>query len=127
MHYLHRELFRTDPPPELVSNYLRVHAEIPAFRLFEEGELRTVRTVVERRLDAVGIELWLRTRQNRRHALSAKLLLLSYLAECDARHNEFSRRSSGLCRAIARMCLAIITAAGSGLRGRFQIAWYGLR
>lgn len=88
--YLHALLFGRAPPPLLVDAYLRAHTLVPAFRNLDPLEQRTVATVVRLRLDALGIEVWLR-RPRTRHALSAKLLAIAYLAECGGSHPEFAR------------------------------------
>lgn len=123
--YLHLRLFRRCSADSILDAYVRAHAEIPDLRAIDEQQLRTVRIIVARRLDAVGIEPWLR-RKRTRHALSAKTLLLVYLAECDACHPEFSRRAADGRMALANMGCAALAALFRLLRGRVQKAWHGL-
>lgn len=120
--YLHRCLFRREASPPLVDGYLRAHAAMPELRAGCVEQMLTVRIIVVKRLDAVSIEPWLRGGRSR-HALSAKLLLVAYLAECDGHHREFSRRSGGGWFNIIHSGLL---AGISLLRGRFQKARHGL-
>jgi len=123
--YLHWRLFSRDPPRDLINAYLRAHAEIPGLSAIDPRQLRTVALIVNRRLDAAGIEPWLRGGHHR-HALSIKLSMLTYLAECDAGHPEFARLSAGRGRAPLSMGLAATSAVFVLLRGRMQMAWHGL-
>jgi hypothetical protein len=104
---------------------VRAHADIPDLGTIDERELRTVQIIVAHRLDAVGIEPLLRGK-GRRHALSAKLLLLAYLAECDARHPEFMRCATNGPKALVSMGSAALMAVFRLLRGHVQKAWHGL-
>lgn len=123
--YLHQQLLRRVAPAALVENYLRAHAELPELSEAHAAQLRTVRVIVERGLDALGIEPWLRTRRVR-HMLTRKLLLLAYLTECDAGQPEFRHRSTGSWLAWPRMGCAVVIAGVSLLRGRMQIGRHGL-
>lgn len=123
--YLHRSLFYRYPTENLVDAYLRAHIEIPDLRAIDTRQLGTVNLVVKHSLDAVGIEPWLRVKV-RRHALSAKLLLIAYLAECDAGHPEFVRHVTGGWLALASMGNAVLISIFRLLRGRIQKAWHGL-
>jgi hypothetical protein len=123
--YLHVRLFRQCSADSILDAYVRAHVEIPDLRAIDERELRTVRIIVAHRLDAVGIEPWLR-RKRTRHALSAKILLLAYLAECDACHPEFSRRAYDGRMALANMGCAVLASVFRLLRGRLQKVWHGL-
>ena len=123
--YLHVRLFRQCSSDSILSAYVSAHAEIPDLHAIDEHELRTVRIIVAHRLDAVGIEPWLR-RKRTRHALSAKILLLAYLAECDACHLEFSRSVYDGRMAFAKMGCAVLSSIYPLLRGRLQKVWYGL-
>ncbi len=122
---LHRLFFLTEPPSGFSEAYVQAHVASRGFAEAEECELRTVSIVVERSLDALGIEPWLRGRP-RSHLLSRKLLLIAYLAECDAAHLEFRREERGRLRAFARLGRAGFSAAVRLARGRLQIAMYGL-
>jgi hypothetical protein len=124
--YLHRQLFHRAPNDGLVSAYLRVHADLPELHSLDPQQLHTVRTVVTRRLDALGIEPWLRDKSKKRHALSVKLLLLSYLAETDASHPEYTRHGRVVQGVWACMLLTTLSAVFRLLRGRVQAARHGL-
>ena len=123
--YLHRSMFRRSSPDDLVETYVRAHAEIPDLRAIEERQRRTVQFIVGRGLDAVSIEPWLRGK-GMRHALSVKILLLAYLAECDTRHLEFIRLRSDGRWVLASMGFTMLIAFSRLLRGYIQKAWHGL-
>ena len=120
--HLHRCLFRREALPPFVASYFRVHAILPELRTFSPEQLRTVNIIVAARLDAVSIEPWLR-RCRKRHALTSKLLLVAYLAECDGQHASFSRRDVG---GYFTLFLAGLRGGIGLLHGRFQKAWHGL-
>jgi hypothetical protein len=123
--YLHRAMFRKPPEPAFVERYARAHAEILELRAISSVELRTLGIIVTRRLDPLAVEPWLRGR-SRRHALSAKLALIAYLAECDGAHPMFVRRAPG--RGVA--WLGIVLSGGMGaarlVMGFVQWRRYGL-
>lgn len=123
--YLHSRMFRRCPADDLVDAYVRAHSEIRDLRALDERQLRTVRIIVVRRLDAVAIEPWLRGK-GIRHALSAKLLLLAYLAECDTGHREFLRGTSNGRIALVSMVHATMMAFFRLIRGYVQKARHGL-
>lgn len=123
--YLHFSMFRRCSTDNILNAYVRAHAEIPNLGTASEQQIRTVRVIVSRRLDALGIEPWLRDKKVR-HLLGAKILLVAYLAECDACHTEFSRRNSGGRMALAKIVHATLMAVLRLLRGRIQKALYGL-
>jgi hypothetical protein len=117
--HLHRQIFRREPTAFLVDCYLRAHAEIPELNLTDDAHQRAMSVIVGRQLDAAGIEPWLRGGP-KRHPLSAKLLLIAYLAECDACHPEFSRHARGKGNALLRMVRTTAGALIRMLRGRIQ-------
>jgi len=123
--YLYRRLFGRAASTELIENYLAAHAGMPALHAAHEAQFNTMRTIVAKGLDAVAIEPWLRGR-NVRHILSRKLLLISYLAECDSRHSEYVRQSGGLMEGRLRFVLAGLRAGFFLARGRYLKARYGL-
>ena len=90
-----------------------------------DNELRTMEAIVEKHLDALGIEPWLRVGSTR-HLLSRKLLLIAYLAECDAQHPEFRRAANGRFLSLVQLCLSTTSGVWHLLRGRRQKALYGL-
>jgi hypothetical protein len=122
---LHQQFFRSPAPPALIDQYLRFHAESPTLVQATPQELRTVATIVHKRLDALGIEPWLRG-SAQRHLLSRKLLLIAYLAECDAAHLGFRRAVSGRSHSCVQLCGAGVRGAWHLLTGRLQKAVYGL-
>jgi len=123
--YLYHLLFKRAPSNSIIENYLRIHEEFLDLRSADPQELRTVHLVVAKKLDATGIEPWLRCGQ-KRHLLSAKLLLLNYLAECAGNCPEFERRTSGRFFALFRLILSGSVAVLRMLRGGIQRARYDL-
>ncbi len=122
---LHQQFFRNPAPPALVGQYLRFHVVSPMLVQATPRELLTVATIVHKRLDALGIEPWLRGGVQR-HLLSRKLLLIAYLGECDAAHRGFRRAVSGRMPSCLQLCGAGMLGAWHLLAGRLQKAIYGL-
>lgn len=83
--YFHKCLFSEEAEPRFVELYRAVHLEQADLFAASDREIAGVARIVARRLDAAGIEPWLR-RRSQRHLLSRKLLLATYLAEVDGQH-----------------------------------------
>lgn len=122
---LHRQIFGRVAPPGLVQHYVRAHAELADLTEASQQEIRTVRIVVERGLDASAIEPWLRSRPTT-HLLTRKLLLVAYLAECDAEHPEFRRQVTGRVRGFMQLGRSSALGVMHLLRGRLQKVLHGL-
>jgi hypothetical protein len=123
--FLHQRFFRREASSTLIAAYCRAHRELAELRAFDAVELTTVNRIVDRKLSAVAIEPWLR-RSGRRHALSAKLLLVAYLAESDTAHAEFSRDAPPARCALCRFVGTCVVAGLQLLWGRLQRARHGL-
>lgn len=123
--YLYRCMFGRSPTDTLVDAYVRAHAEIGDLRALDALQLNTVHVIVAQRLDAVGIEPCLRGKEMR-HALSSKMLLLGYLAECEGANPEFSRRAAAGRMALVKMSMATLAALFRLLRGYAQKVRHGL-
>ncbi|MGC3987901.1 MAG: hypothetical protein QM777_26010 [Pseudorhodoferax sp.] len=123
--FLHQHFFGRGASAQFVDAYCRAHSDLPELQAFKAVELATVRTIVERDLDALAIEPWLR-RPGRRHPLSAKLLLVAYLAEADASHAEFSRGTPSVRCTLCRFVTVCIAAGTQLLWGRVLRARHGL-
>ena len=122
---LHRQFFLCDASDGLIENYMRAHAELPDLARASDSELRTVRIIIEKGLNALGIEPWLRTGKER-HLLSRKLLLIAYLAECDAEHPKFRQEIKGSLRGFIQLFRCSGLGAIHLINGRFQKALYEL-
>lgn len=122
---LHLQFFRRPAPQSLVEAYLKFHVDSLMLMQATDDELRTVVVVVNKGLDALGIEPWLRG-GSARHLLSRKLLLIAYLAECDAAHLESSRGVRGRWRSLVQLFRSTVIGTGHLLKGRLQKALYGL-
>lgn len=111
--------------PRLAQAYLRAHFELPDLCSASEAESKTVRVIVDHKLDALAIEPWLRGGP-RRHLLSRKLLLVAYVMECDGCHPEIRQAVTGRSTGITRLCVILIASAVRMMRGRLQIMIHGL-
>lgn len=124
--YLHACLFGLPPNERLILEYCRAHHEISDLRGFDSAQVRSVELIVEMSLDAVGIEPWLR-RSGRRHPLTSKLLLLSYLKECLGDGREYDRNFTRESFVYLRIAFQLILAFARLTRGLYQKKRYGLR
>jgi hypothetical protein len=122
---LHLQFFRCAAPKTLIDGYLRFHAESPNMVYATQDEHQTVATVVNKRLDALGIEPWLRG-GSPRHLLSRKLLLIAYLAECDAAHPDYRQAVRGCLRSFLQLGSSALVGGWHLLKGRLQMVAYGL-
>lgn len=123
--YFYRQLIGGEPSSLIICNYVRAHEEIAELRVIDAVQRRTVDLILASRLDAMGIEPWLR-RGRVPHALGIKLRLLTYLGECGANHPKFKRQSVGFLEACTNMGFSIILALFSLLRGYLQKLRHGL-
>lgn len=123
--FLHHQFFRYEASHQLIEDYLKAHKELFILADASDSEQRTVRIIIEKKLDALGIEPWLRTGV-RRHLLSRKLLLVSYLVECDGAHPEYRQEVEGRVRCFVRLCWVSVLATIRLLRGRLQKIFYEL-
>lgn len=122
---LHRQFFRTEAPSALIEFYIRCHNELPEMAQASDSEFRTVQIIIKKELDALGIEPWLRNRSPR-HLLSRKILLLAFIAECDAMHPEFRMEKRYRVWNLVYLFNSCILAAFHLLRGFLQKSLYGL-
>lgn len=123
--FFHRQFFRCDASITFIEYYIKAHEEQPDLACASASELRTVRVIIEKELNAFGIEPWLRL-GSERHLLSRKLLLLAYLAECDAGHLTFRQEVKGALCSFVQLCRSAVLGVIQLLNGRFQIALYEL-
>jgi hypothetical protein len=122
----HSQLFAVVPSSWLVEQYLSFHQKVGWLATFDESQVNTLRVVVERRLNAVGVEFWLRD-PRALHPLTAKLTLVSYLAECERGHPRFCRRVSlSQPRALWRLGVEALKGGGLMMIGFVQRRRYGL-
>jgi hypothetical protein len=121
----HLQFFRSPAPQSLIDGYLKFHAEAPTLVQALPHELRTVAMIVEKRLDAIGIEPWLR-RGATRHLLSRKLLLIAYLAECDPTYSCLRQAVVGRQHSLVQLFVSAVAGGGRLLKGRIQKAVHGL-
>ena len=125
VNYLHCCLFGSPAPARLVNLYVNFNKEHFDIANVNFSDAHTVKTIIRMRLDAVGIELWLR-RNGLRHLLSRKLMLIMYLAECDSAHPEFRVCASGPLLGYLAVVRALSKAVRHLFVGRLQIALYAL-
>jgi hypothetical protein len=106
-----------------MDRYLKFHQDCPELMVATPEEIHTVTTIVDKKLDALGIEPWLRKGTNR-HLLTRKLMLIAYLTECDAEYYKYWRGSPE--RSIWYLLLDCIRAGFQLSKGLVQKALYGL-
>lgn len=115
-------LFGLTPTAELVAHYVQAHDCIPEFHDAPVEQQATIGLIVKNNIDATAVEPWLR-RKERRHLLSAKLLLLVYLFECSGVCSGFSQH-----RHAGRSVLLVGSMAGGWklVKGLYLKVRYGL-
>ena len=124
--YLYRCIFSRDPSFHILNAYINAHREMSELTAIKIEHYRTLRAIVKYRLDALGIEFWLR-QKGKYHPLRTKTILLSYLSECDATHTEFSRFIfSNTIKSIFHIHFILFKTFFSCLRGGLQKIFYGL-
>jgi hypothetical protein len=123
--YLHLSLFGRYPDNRLIDSYCDALSELDLPTAVNQQNL-TVEKIIFHKLDAAGIEPWLRKKNKYRHMLSIKLLLIAYLAECDGGHTEFSRNSTN--SSLAFFAIAYLSSMSflRLTRGLFQKLRYGI-
>jgi len=125
VNYFHYCLFDSPAPARLVNLYIEFNTDLADSVKVNSNDARTVSTIVMKRLDAVGIEFWLR-RKGLRHQLSRKLMLIMYLAECDGEHLDFRVCISGPLGGYKAVVVGLSKAFMHLFVGRIQVALYAL-
>lgn len=120
--HLYRCLFQKQAPSELMVHYCEAHENLPALRAIPYEQYRSLRIIVDKQLDAAAIEPWIRD-PGRRHALSAKLLLLAYLDECSGNQSGLRRQPIP---SRTSMAWTIMRGFFCLLHGRYQKIRHGL-
>lgn len=123
--HLYSCFFKRYPPDKLVEEYVRAHMELVALRDYPAEDAVTIGKILDKRLNAVAIEPWLRRKGNR-HALTRKLLLIAYLAESGGAHEEFCRTPAGRIRGWATLLLGGAKGAADLVAGFAEKTFYGL-
>lgn len=123
--YFHKLLFGYAPSANYIEAYISAHMDLADLASSDEKQCRTVKLIVERRLDALGIDVFLRSRCTR-HLLTRKLLLMNYLAECDPSYAEFLRGSTKRFYGFFTFCLVGFLMGKRLLHGRIQKKIHGL-
>ena len=122
MKFFYKALFGLKPPEKLIQHYMQAHNVLIDSSDFDEVQVETIRLILKKNLDPVGIELWLRHKR-KRHLLSAKLMLVSYLAESGGKVDCFSRSQT---RSKINLILYLIGSIFTFVRGYYQKNKYGL-
>lgn len=120
--HLHLCLFGEHISSEISSLYISAHETLRELIDAPFVQLQTLRVIVEEGLDATSIEPWFRDGK-KRHLLSSKLLLLSYLAECSGNRSLFSRCGR---HQYSNLLTAGFLGVVSLLRGYYLKSRYGL-
>ena len=123
--FLHRQFFFREAPERFCEQYILAHSVIRDLDPRNEQEFRTMKIIIQKNLDALGIEIWLR-KKSIRHLLSCKILLIAYLAECDGSHPEIRSEANGRFESFLFLTHNIFLGSIRLLKGWIQKAWYGL-
>jgi len=122
--YLHRALFGSEAPEEVVERYVRAHDVLPA--ACAEGARNILDRIVSNRLDPEAIEYVLRLRK-RNPVLTQKLQVLFYLVEVrSAYYARFVNERPGTVRALCGMFAGLLFSAGKFVKGSYLVRRYGL-
>ena len=122
---IHQQLFRSKAPDILCERYVAAHAALPELNPKNEQEFRTLNIIIQKNLDALGIEPWLR-KKSIRHLLSCKILLIVYLSECDGNHLELRNEAIGRLKSNYLLTRGLFIGTVRLIRGWIQKVWYGL-
>lgn len=117
-------MFSRAPEDSSVEGYLRAHGVVGSLQRLAQNELRVIDIIVLKKLDAVGIEPWLRV-DKERHALSRKLLLVAYLGESED-HMSHRPRKQQLLKRHSVVVFWGVAGVLSLIRGFWQKVIYGL-
>lgn len=98
---------------------------MPEFHRIDDTEVQTVRTVIEKKLDAIAVEPWLRNKY-RHHLLSKKIFLISYISECDAEHIEYNNHIENRFIYFAVMMFECVRASFNLAQGLYLKVRHGL-
>jgi len=120
--FFYKALFGENPPEKLVYYYIKAHSNIIRLSDFDYAQFETVQMIINKNLDCVGIEPWLRNNKQR-HLLSSKLILVTYLAESGADFDYFARNKK---RSKLKFILCLIFSIFILMRGYYQKYKYGL-
>ena len=123
--FLHRQIFFREAPEKFCEQYVIAHSVIRDLDPRNEQEIRTMKIITQKNLDALGIELWLR-KKSIRHLLSCKILLIAYLAECDGCHPDIRSVAIGRFESFLFLTHSIFLGSIRLVKGWIQKAWYGL-
>jgi hypothetical protein len=122
MKFFYMALFGMRPSKKLIQCYAQAHDDLIDLSDFDSAQIQTLMVILEQNLDPVGIEIWLR-RKGKRHLLSVKLLLVSYLAESGGNIDCFVRNKH---RSKFQLILCLIFSIFIFIRGYHQKYKYGL-
>ncbi len=122
----YRQLYKFHPSDSFINLYLQAHLYGKMISELDTNELSSVIKVVNNNLDAVAIEPWLRKKGQKRHALSSKLMLVSFLSECDSHHQEFFRKTRADQFAWLKAATIILIALPRYVLGFIQKYIYGI-
>jgi hypothetical protein len=118
-HLLHRALFRIDPTPQIVDRYMAAHEA--GLGACAPAEAAWLERVFVSGADLLALELSLR-RQNPKHVLVRKFLIMTYIAEGSpgyAAHFLSLRRRAA--PAWLELGLALLRSAWKLLKGQYLL------
>lgn len=112
LNHLHNCQFGRAPSSRIIDLYIKAHYEIPSLKEGSSKEFQTLHIINEKKINALLVEPLLR-RGKKRHLLSKKILLVTYLAECDLEYSDFESVALGGARSFLQLfCICL-----GGVRG----------
>lgn len=108
--FLFHVMFKRTPCDIIITSYINANQDLHLFCTKEQYQ--SIEKICALKLNAVGIEPWLRTKADR-HPLSSKLLLISYLEECTNAHGFQNKHISRFSK--------FMTCFGAGLKSFFSL------
>jgi hypothetical protein len=119
---LHRALFRSDPPEQIVARYVAAHSA--GLGACSPAESAWLDSAVRAGVDLSALEFVLR-RRNRKHVLVRKFHMMAYIAEGSAGYapaflNDEPRRA----RAFVELAFALLGSIWKFLRGQYLLWRY---
>ena len=121
INYFYWLLYRNKPTEEVIKSYIKADEK---FRKNKNNEIFfiKIKEIVDKELEAIGIEFWERLLTNRENLLTKKLMVLVYLGECSSEDSRLKNQKISL-RSIIRL-------SGNGIKsiviGLYQKLKYDL-
>jgi len=80
--YIYNRAYKKLPEDSLISAYINAHKKI--INNFRDEDQKMINMIVEKNLNIFGIEFLIRRKSKSRSLLTTKLIIFSYLTECES-------------------------------------------